>query len=120
MSGPTVSTASAANSVNCRLSSLRGSRNSLDVELVKAESLRAMRERPDNPDAADLAMRGWAHIFYSNQSDLDEPISLFERALALDPQNVPRDDRPANALVLARDGLFERRPSERHRARGEN
>ena len=32
---------------------------SLDVELVKAESLRATRERPDNPDAADLAMRGW-------------------------------------------------------------
>src|SRR5262249_31336411 len=34
--------------------------NALGVELVKAESLRSMRERPDNPDAADLAMQGWA------------------------------------------------------------
>ncbi len=34
--------------------------NSLGVELVKAEALRAARERPNNPDAVDLAMRGWA------------------------------------------------------------
>ena len=34
--------------------------NSLGAQLVKAESLRAMRERPDNPDAADLALQGWA------------------------------------------------------------
>src|SRR5271170_3602796 len=31
--------------------------NSLDVELVRAESLRGMRERPANPDAVDLTMR---------------------------------------------------------------
>ena len=31
--------------------------NSLGVELVKAEALRAMRERPSNPDAVDLAMQ---------------------------------------------------------------
>jgi class 3 adenylate cyclase/TolB-like protein len=34
--------------------------NSLGVELVKAEALRAARERPGNPDAVDLAMQGWA------------------------------------------------------------
>ena len=33
--------------------------NSLGVELVRAEALRAMRERPNNPDAVDLSMRGW-------------------------------------------------------------
>ena len=33
---------------------------SLDVQLTQAESLRALRERPNNPDAADLAMQGWA------------------------------------------------------------
>ena len=27
--------------------------------MVRAEALRAMRERPNNPDAADLVMRGW-------------------------------------------------------------
>jgi hypothetical protein len=32
--------------------------NALRVELVRAEALRATRERPDNSDAVDLAMRG--------------------------------------------------------------
>jgi hypothetical protein len=34
--------------------------DSLGVALVKAESLRAMGERPGNPNAADLAMRAAA------------------------------------------------------------
>jgi TolB-like protein len=38
---------------------------SLGVELVEAEALRATRERPGNPDAVDLAMRGQV-ILYSN------------------------------------------------------
>src|SRR5271169_6509693 len=37
--------------------------NSLGVELVNAEALRAGRERPNNPDAVDLAMQGWAAVF---------------------------------------------------------
>ena len=37
--------------------------NSLGVELIRAESLRALRERPNNPDAVDLAMRGWAALY---------------------------------------------------------
>ena len=63
--------------------------NSLGVELVKAESLRAMRERPDNPDATDLAMRAAALLSSSDESKLGDVMSLYERALALDPQNVP-------------------------------
>ena len=64
--------------------------NSLGVELVRAEALRAMRERPNNPDAVDLSMRGWAEAFrpYSKSSN-DAAIGLFERALAIDPQLVP-------------------------------
>jgi TolB-like protein/DNA-binding winged helix-turn-helix (wHTH) protein/Flp pilus assembly protein TadD len=63
--------------------------NSLGVELVKAEALRSMRERPSNPDAVDLAMRGEA-ILNSNPDKpaLQDALTLFERALALDPQNV--------------------------------
>ena len=38
--------------------------NSLGVELVKAEALRAMRERPNNPDAVDLAMRGSSRTIF--------------------------------------------------------
>ena len=41
--------------------------NSLGVELVKAEALRSMRERPSNPDAVDLAMQGRAKLNLSRQ-----------------------------------------------------
>ncbi|UPK17344.1 adenylate/guanylate cyclase domain-containing protein [Bradyrhizobium sp. 131] len=59
------------------------------VELVAAEGRRAERERPNNMDAGDLAMRGWAI--------LNQPLSLrrdsaacdlFEAALRLDDCNV--------------------------------
>jgi adenylate cyclase len=66
--------------------------NSLGVELVKAEALRAMRERPNNPDAVDLAMRGWAEGYggsADSKTSQDARVGLFERALAIDPQLVP-------------------------------
>jgi TolB-like protein/class 3 adenylate cyclase/lipoprotein NlpI len=63
--------------------------NALGVQLINAEALRAQRERPNNPDAVDLAMQGWALI---NQPDskerFEKAIPLFERSLELDPQNV--------------------------------
>jgi len=62
----------------------------LGVELVKAEALRSMRERPNNPDAADLAMRSRAKYLdqpsYSKSAN-SEVMDLSQRALALDPQN---------------------------------
>ncbi len=63
--------------------------NSLGVELVKAEALRSMRERPNNPDAVDLAMRARARSNSSGDSKSinSDIIDLSERALALDPQN---------------------------------
>ena len=63
--------------------------NSLGVELVKAEALRSMRERPNNPDAADLAMRARARFNSSGDSKSinSNVIELSGRALALDPQN---------------------------------
>ena len=64
--------------------------NSLGVELIKAEALRAESERPDNPDAVDLAaMRGWAKLNGSaSKAALDAAAALFERALSLDANNV--------------------------------
>jgi tetratricopeptide (TPR) repeat protein len=62
----------------------------LGVELVKAEALRSMRERPNNPDAVDLAMRSRAKYLDNpgvNKSGNSEVIDLSQRALALDPQN---------------------------------
>ena len=63
--------------------------NSLGVELVKAEALRSMRERPNNPDAVDLVMRATAkaNTTGDNKSINSDVIDLNERALALDPQN---------------------------------
>jgi adenylate cyclase len=64
--------------------------NSLGVELVKAEALRSMRERPNNPDAVDLSMRGWSEYYKPDtQASVNSEVGLFERALALDPQLVP-------------------------------
>ena len=63
--------------------------NSLGVELVKAEALRAMRERPNNPDAVDLWMRGSAELEHKSKASQDAAVGLFERALELDPQLVP-------------------------------
>ena len=63
--------------------------NSLGVELVKAEALRSARERPNNPDAADLAMQGWTLINTMDDKDrFNDGIKMFERALTLDPKNV--------------------------------
>src|SRR5208337_2084742 len=63
--------------------------NSLGLELVKAEALRTMRERPSNPDAVDFWMRGTAILASNNfnKSASNDAMQLFERALALDPKN---------------------------------
>ena len=75
--------------------------NSLGVELVKAEALRAMRERPNNPDAVDLSMRGWVERYRGSTSKTNEDaaIGLFERALAIDPHLVPAMVGLARTLV---------------------
>jgi TolB-like protein/class 3 adenylate cyclase len=62
---------------------------SLDVKLTEAESLRALRDRPNNPDALDLAMRGWAVYNKPRSRDNNgEAILLFQKALQIDP-NLP-------------------------------
>ncbi|MDP4006186.1 adenylate/guanylate cyclase domain-containing protein [Methylobacterium sp. NEAU K] len=66
---------------------------SLDVQLTQAESLRTLRERPDNPNSADLAMRGWAALNRRpSPAHLQEALNLFELALQ-------KDQRLTSALV---------------------
>jgi TolB-like protein/Tfp pilus assembly protein PilF len=73
---------------------------SLGMELFKAEALRAMRERPSNPDATDLAMQADAKFLLpDSKANTNEIVTLCERALALDPQNVLALTDLANALV---------------------
>ncbi|ACA15096.1 adenylate/guanylate cyclase [Methylobacterium sp. 4-46] len=63
---------------------------SLDVQLTQAESLRSLRERPTDPGASDLAMRGWAALNKPRSlASNNEAQDYFERALALDP-TLPR------------------------------
>jgi TolB-like protein/Tfp pilus assembly protein PilF len=58
----------------------------LDLELTNAESRRGQSERPDNPDAVDLAMRGWSVLNqpYSREQ-LAQSRDLFEKALRIEP-----------------------------------
>jgi adenylate cyclase len=79
--------------------------HSLGEELIKAESLRAIRERPKNPDAVDLATRGEAILLSNsfNQSAWNDAIKLFERSLALDPQNMTALTGLAVALDVRAD-----------------
>jgi TolB-like protein/DNA-binding winged helix-turn-helix (wHTH) protein/Tfp pilus assembly protein PilF len=87
--------------------------NSLGVELVKAEALRSMRERPNNPDAVDLAMRASAR--YNSTGDSKsintDVIDLGERALALDPQNERAMVDLANALTDRVENLWSGDPA---------
>ncbi len=56
--------------------------NALGGELARAESLRALRLHPDNPDAVDLAMRAELVLL---RSDNKEAKDYLEQALKLDP-----------------------------------
>ena len=61
----------------------------IEIKVVAAESRRAERERPDNPEAADLVMRGravWHKTF--SLPEAREARGLFEAALRLDERHV--------------------------------
>jgi TolB-like protein/Flp pilus assembly protein TadD len=61
--------------------------SSLNVELIEAESRRSLRERPDNPDAVDLTMRGLAVWWRPRSKENNRQArALFEQTLRLDPQ----------------------------------
>jgi TolB-like protein/class 3 adenylate cyclase/Tfp pilus assembly protein PilF len=66
-----------------------GIASTLRVRLVDIESRRGQRERPNNPDATDLAMRGWA-LIYASQTQGNNAAAqlLFEESLRIDPQAV--------------------------------
>jgi TolB-like protein/Tfp pilus assembly protein PilF len=58
---------------------------SMGWNLMNVESLRAMRERPTNPDAVDLTMRGWLTMGHHLPEDLKKAIGYFDQSLRLDP-----------------------------------
>lgn len=59
----------------------------LDLELTKEESRRGEVERPNSPDALDLAMRAWSVLNQPYSSEqLAQSRALFERALQIDAE----------------------------------
>ncbi len=61
--------------------------NQLSVELLAAEACRSARAA--NPDSFDLVLQGWARLNKGPTSEnLSHARAFFERALALDPNNV--------------------------------
>jgi class 3 adenylate cyclase/TolB-like protein len=87
--------------------------NYLGYELVKAEALRSIRERPSNPDAVDLAMQAEAKLqLPDSKANLNEIVTLSERALALDPQNA-RADGIGDCFEESRSPTIQRRPGSR-------
>jgi TolB-like protein/DNA-binding winged helix-turn-helix (wHTH) protein/Tfp pilus assembly protein PilF len=57
----------------------------LHVEAMDAEARRATAERPRDPDAHDLEMRGWALWNRQRPETVAEARELLKRAVALDP-----------------------------------
>ena len=77
----------------------------LQVELVNAEAQRSLHDRPRNPDAIDLTMRGLALLNQPfTKANRYEARDLFEQALTLDPTNA--DALAGAAYVDASDYAY--------------
>ncbi len=71
--------------------------NALGFELVKAEAEKSARSK--NPDAIDLAMRGWATMWQSYPQPPNEKRDSHYAALALFDQALKIDPNDADALA---------------------
>ncbi len=77
----------------------------LQVELLSAEARRSLHDRPRDPDAVDLAMRGMALLNQSfTKANRFEARNLFEQAVQLDPANA--DALAGAAYVDSSDYVF--------------
>jgi TolB-like protein len=75
-------------------------RAGLGISLVEIENARSLRERPTNPDAFDLILRARSlENLPPNLQRNDEVLSLYERALALDPTSAYATRMVAGRLI---------------------
>ena len=73
----------------------------LNVALIDAENRRAMRERPNNPDAVDLTMRGVALLNKpASRESMRRARELFEEALQLSPDHIPALNGLAHVMLI--------------------
>ena len=84
----------------------------LQIELINAEAQRSLHDRPQNPDAVGLTMRGWARFNQAfTKANRYAALGLFEQASTLDPANA--DALAGAAFVDAADyanGWYDRSP----------
>jgi hypothetical protein len=79
--------------------------NALGIELIAAEAARPT----EHPDALDYILRGRAaRLRPVSRHVYAEAISMYERALALDPRSVEAQSRLASALTGPRAGWNDR------------
>jgi TolB-like protein/Tfp pilus assembly protein PilF len=63
--------------------------NALNFRLTRLESQRGLRERLDDPEAADLTTRGWALVYAGKlPANYERARQYFSQALAQDPKAV--------------------------------
>jgi adenylate cyclase len=75
-------------------------RAGLGISMVEIEKARSLRERPTNPDAFDLILRARSlENLPPNLQRNDEVLSLYERALALDPTSAYATRMVAGRLI---------------------
>ena len=73
----------------------------LNVALIDAESQRALRERPNNPDAVDLTMRGLALLNKpASRESMQSARALFEEALRLSPNHLQALNGLAQVMLI--------------------
>ncbi len=76
-------------------------RAGLGISMVEIENARSLRERPTNPDAFDLILRARSlDNLPPNLQRNDEALSLYERALSLDPTSAYATRMVATLLII--------------------
>jgi adenylate cyclase len=87
----------------------------LNVALIDAESQRALRERPNNPNAVDLTMRGSALLNkQASRESTQRARELLETALRLAPDHLPALNGLAQAMLVQWQSTWYTRSSEEH------
>jgi putative tryptophan/tyrosine transport system substrate-binding protein len=87
----------------------------LNVALIDAESQRALRERPNNPDVVDLTLRGWALLNKpASRESMQRARKQFDEALRLSPDHLPALNGLANVMLIEWGSTWYGGSSEEH------